>query len=71
MPHSKRWTAEDIAELKRLAGTVPAQRIAEKLGRSRAATFVEASKLKLSLKTRSTSGVAKPTGTKFHPTGHA
>ena len=67
MPHAKRWTAEDIAELKRLAGSVPAQRIADKLGRSRAATLVEASKLKLSLRTREPGRLAKPADEKSHP----
>lgn len=67
MPHAKRWTAQDIAELKRLAGTVPVERIADKLGRSRAATLVEASKLKLSLRTGRPSSLAKPADEKTHP----
>ena len=47
--HSK-WTEDDIAKLKRLAGKVPAKDIAAELGRSRGATVVEASKLRLSLR---------------------
>jgi hypothetical protein len=45
-----RWTEDDIAKLKRLAGKVPAKDIAAELGRSRGATVVEASKLRLSLR---------------------
>ena len=47
--HSK-WTEDDIAKLKRLAGKVPAKDMAAELGRSRGATVVEASKLRLSLR---------------------
>ena len=47
--HSK-WTEDDIAKLKRLAGKVPAKDIAAELGRSRGATVVEASMLRLSLR---------------------
>ena len=45
-----KWTDEDIAKLKRLAGRVPAKDIASELGRSHGATVVEASKLGLSLR---------------------
>jgi hypothetical protein len=51
MPDSRRgWTDDDIARLKSLAGTTPAQDVAAQLGRSLGATAVEASKLKLSLR---------------------
>jgi hypothetical protein len=45
-----KWTEDDIAKLKRMAGKVPAKDIAAELGRSRGATVVEASKLRLSLR---------------------
>jgi len=45
-----RWTEDDIAKLRRLAGKVPAKDIASELGRSSGATAVEASKLGLSLR---------------------
>lgn len=53
MPDSKRlWTESDIAKLKSMAGRLALKDIATELGRSRAATAVEASKLKISLRTR-------------------
>ena len=59
-----KWTEDDIAKLKRLAGKVPAKDIAAALGRSRAATVVQASKLRLSLrcyKSRQFSGAEQGT----------
>jgi hypothetical protein len=47
---SLRWTEDDIAKLRRLAGKVPAKDIASELRRSSGATAVEASKLGLSLR---------------------
>jgi hypothetical protein len=44
-----KWTEDDIAKLNPLAGKVPAKDIAAELGRSRGATVVEASKLRVSL----------------------
>lgn len=44
------WTTEDIEKLKSLAGKMPVSQIAAQLGRSRGATAVEASKLKISLR---------------------
>ena len=53
MPDNRRsWTETDIAKLKSMAGKLPAKEIAAELGRSRGATLVEASKLKISLRTR-------------------
>ena len=48
----KRWTEDDIAQLKSLAGKIAAPRIAEELGRSAGATMVQASKLGISLRQR-------------------
>ena len=52
MPNSKLrpWTEDDDAKLRSLAGQMPAAQVAEELGRSRGATLVHASKLKLSLR---------------------
>ena len=53
MPDNRRpWTEADIAKLKSMAGKLPTKEIAAELGRSRGATLVEASKLKISLRTR-------------------
>ena len=50
MPDNRRpWTETDIAKLKSMAGKIPAKDIAAALGRSAAATAVEAS---ISLRTR-------------------
>ena len=46
------WSGDDIAKLKSLAGALPIIEIAAKLRRSPAAVTAEASKLKLSLRTR-------------------
>ncbi|MCP1742010.1 hypothetical protein ABIB94_001807 [Bradyrhizobium sp. JR7.2] len=55
MPEShRRWSEEDISELKSLAGKMPVGQIAAKLGRSEGAVMVEASKLKLSLRVHRT-----------------
>jgi hypothetical protein len=45
------WTEEDNAKLKSLAGKIPASQIAGQLGRTKGAVVVQASKLKLSLRT--------------------
>ena len=47
------WSEDDIAELRSMGGKIPAREIAAKLQRSPGAVFVEASKLKIRLKTRS------------------
>ena len=53
MPDNRRtWSEEDIVKLKSMAGKLPANEIAAELGRTRGATLVEASKLKISLRTR-------------------
>lgn len=53
MPDNRRsWIEADIAKLKSMAGKLPAKEIAAELDRSRGATLVEASKLKISLRTR-------------------
>jgi hypothetical protein len=49
MPHSK-WTDDDIAKLKSLAGKVPAKDIARELGRTPGSLVVRASKLKIPLR---------------------
>lgn len=55
MPEShRRWSEEDISELKSLAGKMPVGQIAAKLSRSEGAVMVEASKLKLSLRVHRT-----------------
>jgi hypothetical protein len=60
-----KWTEDDIAKLKRMAGKVPAKDIAAELGRTRGATVVEASKLRISLRcsqpTRADQGASAPT----------
>ena len=48
----RRWTEDDNAELKSLAGKMPATRLAVELGRSPGATVMQACKLKVSLRTR-------------------
>ena len=53
MPETKRpWSEDDIAKLKSMAGKFPTKEFAAELGRSVGATLVEASKLKVSLRTR-------------------
>lgn len=53
MPDNRRpWTEEDIAKLKSMAGKLALKDIAKQLGRTAGATAVEASKLKVSLRTR-------------------
>ena len=52
MTAGRRWSEDDIAKLKRMAGRRPTNEIAVELGRSVEATVAVASKLKLSLRTR-------------------
>lgn len=53
MPDKRRsWTEEDIAKLKNMAGKLSLFEIATRLNRTAAATAMEASKLKVSLRTR-------------------
>jgi len=52
MVGGKPWTEEDNVKLRSLAGTKKAHEIAVNLGRSVAATIVQASKLKISMSTR-------------------
>jgi hypothetical protein len=47
--NSRTWTNEEVAKLKRMAGRIPRDQIAAKLGRSPSATAMEASKLGISL----------------------
>jgi hypothetical protein len=47
--NSRSWTNGEIAKLKRMAGRIPRDQIAAKLGRTPAATAMEASKLGISL----------------------
>lgn len=54
MPGIRRaWSEEDIAKLKSMAGKRPAKEIAAELQRSPGAVCVEASKLRIPLRTRS------------------
>ena len=54
MPDTRRpWSEDDVAKLKSMAGKMPAKEIAAHLQRSPGAVCVEASKLKIRLKTRS------------------
>jgi hypothetical protein len=57
MPNAtfKRWTADDIAKLKNMAQKLPSE-IASQLGRSTAATRVQAHKMKLSLRCQDRNG---------------
>jgi hypothetical protein len=56
MSNSRRpWSEDEIAKLKSMAGRFPSREIATALGRSPGAIMVEASKLKISLSTRSAS----------------
>jgi hypothetical protein len=51
MPYRlRRWTTSDNKLLKSLAARRPAAEIAKRLGRSLGATFVQASKLNISLR---------------------
>ena len=51
MPVShRRWSEEEISKLKSMAGKMPVGQIAAELGRTEGALFVEASRLKLSLR---------------------
>lgn len=54
MPNAnfRSWTEADNAKLKSLAGKLPPAEIAAELGRSAGATVAQASKLKVSLKTK-------------------
>ena len=45
------WTADDIAKLNELAGKMTPKQIADAIGRTEGAVVVEASKLKVSLRT--------------------
>ena len=50
--HRRVWTEDDIAKLKSMAGKLAIREFAAELGRTPGATAVEASKLKVSLRTR-------------------
>jgi hypothetical protein len=47
---SRRWTTDDIAKLKEMAGKYPAAQIAAELGRGLSATRVKAHLLRVSLR---------------------
>jgi len=54
MANSRRpWSEDEIAKLKSMAGRFSSGQIATELGRTPGAIMVEASKLKISLSTRS------------------
>jgi hypothetical protein len=54
MPDTRRaWTQDDIVKLRNLAGRYRLRNIAAELGRSPGATAVQASKLGISLNTKS------------------
>jgi hypothetical protein len=61
-PHFRRWTEDDNAKLKSLAGKMPATRLAKELGRSPGATAMQAYKLRVSLRTRRHTERAAPSG---------
>jgi hypothetical protein len=63
------WSENDIAKLKGLAGKLPAKKIASQLGRTEGATLVEASKLKISLRTRPQLGGPRRTSIRASPFG--
>jgi hypothetical protein len=50
MPRARRWTTSENDLIKTLAARRPAAEIAKRLGRSLGATFVQASKLNVSLR---------------------
>jgi hypothetical protein len=53
MPYTvRRWSNEDVAQLKSMAQKYPTAAIAAQLGRSTSATIVKAHELKLSLRVR-------------------
>ncbi|XIA63260.1 hypothetical protein ACFIOY_29270 [Bradyrhizobium sp. TZ2] len=63
----RRWSEDDIANLKSMAGKRPAKEIAAELGFT--ATMAEASKLKISLRVRPYT--ARPATVQVgHPAGH-
>jgi hypothetical protein len=49
----KRWTDEDIAKLRSMAGDYPTAQIAQELGRGLSATVMKAHQLQLSLRWKS------------------
>ena len=52
MPITRRpWNADDVAKLRQLAGKLTPKQISDEIGRTEGAVVVEASKLKLSLRT--------------------
>lgn len=59
---AKRWSVYEVARLKDWAGKRRASEIAADLGRPKAATFVKAHQLKVSLKVRPSSIDPGPTG---------
>ena len=66
MPDNRRpCTEEEIAKLKSMAGKLALSQIAAELGRTPGATAVEASKLKVSLRT----GPCAPASTTTSPAG--
>jgi hypothetical protein len=61
MPYrARRWTTADNEVLKSLAARRPAAEIADRLGRSLGATFVQASKLGISLRVPSRNPMRMP-----------
>jgi hypothetical protein len=53
------WTADEIAMLHHLAGTMPPEEIAKEIGRTRAATTIKAHELHLSLRRPSAERLSK------------
>ena len=52
MSERRRWTEEDAAKLRSMAGSVPSEEIARALGRGLLGTRMKAHKLKVSLSIR-------------------
>jgi hypothetical protein len=55
------WTEDDIAKLKSMAGRFTLSEIAAELGRTKGATAIAASKLKIPLRTRPSFDVPRQT----------
>jgi hypothetical protein len=64
MPRLK-WTDDEIAKLRSLAGRVPAREIAAELGRTPGSLVVQASKLKIPLRCSRSGRVAPRDGTSY------
>lgn len=55
----RRWTDDELAMLRMLAGTLPPENIAKRIGRSRAAVMIRAHEMHLSLRRLDPDGVER------------